>query len=248
MGTKLHELLAVESEAQAQFNVILAETRKVFAQRGLFTGSATTFTPFSEELTHLASTEFEEIATTVIERLNYTGDKSAQYFDIVLQKEATNQQATADLVVDGKVIGKDLPATFLLGLETKLKKVREAILSMPTLDNKVEWAEAKQMGPNVYKTAHDEKRFRTRKETKAVVLYEATEHHPAQVKEVTNDVPWGEVVKVSFSGAVTSAYKAEVLDRIARLLAATKQARQRANCAEVVKKNIGADLFKYILG
>jgi len=249
---KLHELLAVEPEAQAQFNKVLAETLQVMTKKAFFAGSITTFVPFDEAFDHLKTEEHESIATTVPARLDYTAKHATRYLDVVLQKELTNQTAVADLEVDGQVIAEAVPATFLLGLETKLKKIRQAIEHMPTLDNKAEWVAAPQIGDDVFEMAHSEERFRTKKETKAIVLYEALIKDgvgiPAQIREVTEDTPWGKVSKTTFSGAVTSARKAEILGRIDKLTAATKKARQRANCAEVVKRNIGDDLFKFILG
>jgi hypothetical protein len=126
----------------------------------------------------------------------------------------------------------------LLGLEEKLKRLREVFDKIPTLPPGIEWKPDPDRGDNVYKMSYPEVTRRTRKVTKPVVLYEATDKHPAQVKEVSEDIPVGKFTKVAWSGMMSPAEKSRLLARVDRLSRAVKQARQRANTTEVVDTHI----------
>ncbi|MGK0291190.1 MAG: hypothetical protein ACI86H_002657 [bacterium] len=105
------------------------------------------------------------------------------YLDVVLQKERTNQEARADIIVDGVTLAKEVPATFLLGLETKIRQWKTLLEEIPTPAQGIAWEKDETRGDGIYKMAHPEKKFRTGKTYKSKVLYEATEKHPAQIKE-----------------------------------------------------------------
>lgn len=87
---------------------------------------------------------------------------------------------------------------------------------------------------------------RTEKQVKFVTLAPATDKHPAQVKDWTEDVPVAKVETVAYSGMWTVQQKADALDRLDVLLQAVKKARQRANTAEVVDGHIGAALMAFV--
>jgi hypothetical protein len=55
-------------------------------------------------------------------------------FDIELTKDVGNQLAKSDIVVDGAVLAKDVPVTFLLTLEKKLVDVHTIVSKLPVLD------------------------------------------------------------------------------------------------------------------
>jgi len=79
-------------------------------------------------------TEQKEMTTTVHDKLEYMFGSVAEWLDAVLQKERTNQEARADIILpDGSALATDIPATFLLGMESKLKELREVFLATPTL-------------------------------------------------------------------------------------------------------------------
>jgi hypothetical protein len=82
---------------------------------------------------------------------------------------------------------------------------------------------------------------------KPVVLYEATDKHPAQVKESTEDVAIGKYVQTDWCSMISPAEKSRVMGRVDALIRAVKQARQRANNVDVLKVKIGKSLSDYIL-
>lgn len=244
---KLHQLLAVESDLKEATRVVLEETTNVFSKKNnLFMGSNRKYTPFDDNDTTAYPEEDQELTTTVNERLEYTAEFVSKYLDALLQKESTNQEAKAAIEIDGKAITGELPATFLLGLESRLKELRVVYKTIPTLAQGTKWNEAPEIGKDVYVMEHPEQKFKTAKGFRHLVLVEATQYHPAQIEK------WEEVENVGiyekniWSGMVTSARKAELLKRVDDLIVAVKQARQRANNVDVTKTSVASILFDYI--
>lgn len=247
---KLHELLAVEESLAGAAKKIVAEALVTFTKKAdHFQGYVKRYEPFVAGVENERPSEEKAMVTTVRDKLVYTFDAVVPWLDAVLQKEATNQQARADIIVGDDVLATDVPATYLLGLETKLKELREMAEGIPTLQPGIVWEpDPSHEGSGVFKTAHPIERLRTEKVVKPVVLYPHTDKHPAQVKEVTEDVNVGKFIDTHWSGMYTPAQKSELLGRIDTLLRAVKQARQRANCAEVVTSTIGDTLKQFIIG
>lgn len=243
---KLHELLAVEGDLEGTNKAILAETIHSFAKKpGLFFGYMKRLEMFDEGAPEPPA-EIQEMTSTVMEKMRYAAGHIIRYLDAILQKEATNQLAQADLVVDGEVIAKDLPATFLLGLEARLKKVREVVAAMPTLPVGKKWEIDPTRGEDVYRCVTPDEKFKTAKTFRHKVLYEATEHHPAQIEKWEETENVGKYIVDTWSGMITSAQKSTLLGRLDKLIQGAKKARQRANTQEVIKLKIGDELFKYL--
>lgn len=244
---KLHELLAVEGDLEGAFKKILAESAAAFTKKvsELFYGAIRTLRLFDDEA-QVTEPEHKHMTTTVKKRLDYQQEHVIRYLDAVLQKEATNQEAKADLVVDGVTIMAGLPATFLLGLESKLKKLREVYEAIPTLQAGVKWELDPNRGDDVYRTAHPDETFKTKKTMKPVVLYEATKQHPAQVKEVPEDVNVGKYTTEKWTGVLSPADKSALIGRLDKLIRAAKKARQRANTTEVVEISVGKEIFDFL--
>lgn len=246
--TKLHEILAVDGDKEGIFKKILNETQVVFQkQRNLFEEHHKKYVPQDENENAEGLEEHHSMETTVHDRLRYNNKACIDYFDVVLQKEKTNTKAKADLTVDGVTILKDVPATFLLGLENKLKLVRPVFEAIPTLPSGHTWEGDDQKGAGIYRLADPEKKFRTAKTFQHKVLYEATKEHPAQIERWEETKNVGIFITERWSGMLTSAKKAMLLQRIDKLIQATKKARQRANCEEVEDAKIGKEIFTYIM-
>lgn len=242
----LHELLAVEGDLDGAHKKILEETRTTFVKKAdHFLGQHRRLEMFEEDGIDYPE-EFKEIDTTVQQKLDHMKKTEIRYFDAMLQKEATNQTAFADLVVDGVVIAEGLPATFLLGMETRLKHLRSVYEVVPTLQPGVSWIKDPTQGDNIYVTAKPAEKLKTETIIEPIVMYDATKEHPAQIKEVSKVKTVGKYVMTSWSGMITPAEKSALLERVDKLLRAFKQARQRANTAEVIKRSVGAELFAFI--
>lgn len=248
MATKLHEILAVENDLEKVATNVIEEAKNTFNKKAnLFQGQVKTAEMFDDDVATPAP-EVIKLEETVPSKLRYVGRAVARWLDVVLQKESTNQKAVADLVVDGRVLATAVPATFLLGLENKVKRLRDMYMSIPTLQPGIRWNPAPDEGEDIFAAEDPIERFITSKQIKSTVLYEATKEHPAQIDKWTEDVKIGRYLVYPTSGMITPARKAEILDRLDRLGQAAKAARMRANAAEVEKVTIGQTLVDFING
>ena len=246
---KLHEVLAVESGLQTTAKKTNEETIRTFGKKEEhFVETTRQITHFAEEDAKLNTTETKSMVTTVVDKLLYNATPNIRAIDAYLQKEATNQRAVADLVVDDKTIAEAVPATVLLGLETKLAELRVVYDAIPTLAPGPSWSLDGSRPRGVYKAAQPDVTFRTKKTIKPIIMHEATKEHPAQVQAIPEDVPVAKIEVHHLSGMMTSADKSALLERLDRLMRAVKRARQRANNTDVEKRNIGKQLFDYIHG
>jgi len=242
----LHELLAIEGDLEGTYKKILQETNVTFTKKqDHFIGQHRKLEMFVDDgITY--PEDHKALDTTVQAKLDYMQKTAIRYFDAILQKESTNQEAKADLVIDGITIATALPATFLLGMENRLKNLRSTYASIPTLQPGVDWIKDNSIGDHIYKTAKAIEKLKTETIVEPVVLYEATKEHPAQIKEVSKTTNVGKYIQTTWSGMITPAEKANLLNKIDKLIRAFKQARQRANTTEVIKKSIGKELFDFI--
>lgn len=244
--SKLHELLAVETDLQNVFKVVVNEAQKTFkGKQNMFIGYERHLETFNEDDNTSTPDEKQHIETTIAEKLDYIAEKGSRYINAVFQKEATNQIAKADIIIDNETIAAGIPATFLLGLEAKLKNMRDMYIAIPTLQPGIEWIW--NIDLNAYKMADPEIKMRTSKTFKHKVLYEATDKHPAQIEKWEENINTGKYVRNVWSGMISTSDKAIMLGRFDQLLRAIKKARMRANDIKVVDHNdIGEKIFNFI--
>lgn len=244
--SKLHELLAVENDVESTYKKVVEEAKVTFTKKvDHFSGSHRALKMFDESKQNENIDENKEMVTTVGKKLAYVKDYAVKYFDVVLQKEKTNQMAKADLVVDGITITADLPATFLLGMETKLKAIRDLYESTPTLTPGYKWELDTNAGEGVFVTSLNDK-LKTAKTFQHKILVQPTDKHPAQVEKWEEQIPVGKFSETIQSGMLTPAQKSKYIGKIDKLIQACKQARQRANNVEVINEQIGEKLMDYI--
>lgn len=243
--SKLHELLAVEPALTSDHNKVHEETLAVFGRNDAFIRQVEEIEYFAEEDGKLNTNSVKEHTTTVRDRLVYTfGNIFTKFVDTLAQRDATNQKAVADLVVDGQVLARNVPGITLLTLEQKLRQKKEELEKVPTLAAGPKWEKDDHIG--LYR-ADPEVTFRTHKTLTPIVLYAATKEHPAQVKEVAADKPVAKITRIKYSGMATSAEKADLIARINLVIQACKRARQRANRTDVIKISVGSAIANFIL-
>lgn len=244
----LHELLAVEGDLEGAHKKILEETKNTFMKKpDHFMGIYRKLEMFVDDGISYPESH-KKIDATVGSKLAHMQKTEVRYYDAILAKESTNQAAVADLVVDGVTIGKGLPATFLLGMENRLKHLRAAYETIPTLQPGIHWIKDEGEGKGVYRTEKPDEKLKTETVVEPIVLYEATKEHPAQIKEVSKTNNVGKYVTTTWCGMISPAEKSVLLGRVDKLIRAFKKARQRANTTEVVKRSIGKEIFAYING
>lgn len=245
---KLHELLAALQDRKVQAKKVLDDTRTYLRKNDKFEGFVRSYRPFQVQEGQSADAVIDdkkEVNSVVSEQLDYLKRIVGQALDAEITKEETNAsgKAVAELTVDGQSLGTYSAATFLalLNLLNNLRQVYEAI---PTRDANYLWyasSEKRDVWQSEPIIAN-----KTEKRTDFVTVAQATEHHPAQVREVVADKVVGEYKKTLFSGAITSYEKAELLDRLDTLIRAVKEAKSRANEADVKEIKLADKIFNYL--
>ena len=246
---QLHELLAVEGDLKGEKDKIKEEALNTFEKKSThFSGGLRTLEMFDDARKEEESggTERQEIVTTVPDKLKYMSGSFIRFWDAKLQKELANQEAKADVTVDGKEFMKSVPVTFLLSMEEELKQLRKVYDKIPTLQPGIEWKKDSQKGEHYWKTAYPIVKHKTEKTIEYKIIVPATKEHPAQVKEWAEDKPVGKYSTENWSGMLSPAEKSVMLGKIDTILRAVKKARQRANNQEVKKINIGSYNFNYV--
>jgi hypothetical protein len=245
--TKLHEVLAAEPNVKAKAETILKEGINTFEKKQThFTGQQRSYQPNDDEGERYPA-ENIPLVTTVHEKLNYVFNSLIDRIDILATKEIANLEAKADVEVQGTVLIKDVPATTLLALEKEIKSWRTLLIRIPTLDPLKAWSMDEASGKGHWKT-DPVITAKTKKVEQPLVLYDATDKHPAQVKTTTKDVITGHWNTVYTSGEITSAEKSAILGRLDLLEIAIKTARQRANNVETKSIKYGKFLKDFIFG
>ena len=232
-GTKLHELLAVDTNLSNQANTTRQGLQDTFEKkRHLFTKKVVTFQPNTEGA-QAKTEEQSDIQTTVAQEIKWISEHLMKAIDVGHQVDVANTLARADVVIEDldEPLLKQVPATSLLQLEKRIQEVMQLVKTMPTLDP----AKGFHPDPNeagLYR-AREVKKHRTTKEQVPLVLYPATKEHPAQTQIISKDNVIGEITEQEWSAMTTPAIKSDILANCEKLLRAVKKARARANQQEI---------------
>jgi hypothetical protein len=243
--TKLHELIAVEKGVKARAYGALTEYHKLIQKAELFAGMSRAYQKRDEDGEDLPG-ETKRVQNTVKELLAAVKLSQTELYDLTAQKDLANCTAKAPVVVDGVELLPELPVTTLLFLEKQLTDLRTFILALPVLDEAEAWGFDANSG--LYKS-DPVQTHRTKKTQRPIVLYDATDKHPAQTQLITDDVIVGFWTMVKQSGSLPKSEKKKLATRVEKMLDAIKAARERANSAPVTAKpEIGARVFGYLFG
>lgn len=242
---QLHQLLPVESNLQTIAKNAALEAASTFSKKERFTGTVKRLKMFDEARREEEISEVQAITTTVDDKLFYVEEQVARYYDAYVQKERTNQDAKADLIVDGVTLAEGVPATALLGFESKLKELRAMYDAIPTLPPGVKWVEDKER-KGVWINPDDDIRMKTEKTVLFKEVSKATDKFPAQVEKWSSDVPVGKYIQTTEVSMLSVAKKSEILGRVDKLIQAVMDARMRANSTEVVIVELGKKMVEFI--
>jgi hypothetical protein len=243
---KLHELLAVEGNLKGQADQVRGNLTATFEKKPhLFTEKTVVFKPIAENLEPVREEQLD-LQTTVPKELNWLSGICAKALDVEYQVANGNTQARADVVVDGITFLKGAPATALLSLEKRVNEIQHLVAKIPTLDYAKGFRVDETRGRDVF-AAREVIKPRTQKQQRPLILAPATDKHAAQVQLISEDVEIGKVSTTEWSGLITPAVKASMLERVEKLARAVKQARCRANEVEVDQsQTFGAQLLSYV--
>jgi hypothetical protein len=245
----LHQVLAVEGNLKNQADATRKDLLNTFdKKRHHFSRKLVTFTP-AEADAESVTEEQSELTTTVYQELDWIKPILARALDASFQVAKANTQAFADVKLeDGTPLIDNVPATALLELEKRVQELHDFVAAIPTLDPSKGFRldTSEKAGVHV---AREEVKTRTKKAQRAIVLYPATEQHPAQTQLISEDIPVGKVKTQEWSGLITVKEKGDMLERVETLRRAVKSARARANERPVdTDDKIGARLLEFVFG
>lgn len=244
---KLHELLAVDGQLKGQATAARTDLHNTFTKKPHhFTKRIREFVPV-EDGRPAEREEQLDLQTTVPQELSWLQSLWAKALDISFAVADANMVAKADLVLeDGTTLLPGCPATALLELEKRAGEIQELVTAIPTLDPAKGFVPDPDSGTGVYK-AREVVKVRTKKTSRAIVLYPATPEHPAQAQLVPEDVETGKVREQEWSSMLTVKEKGDMLERCEALRRAIKQARTRANAVDLDKpRAVGEVLLGYV--
>lgn len=239
---KLNQLIAVLKTVKSNSAKAKTAVYKNVQVAALFKGLSRTYQP-REEDGYVYPSENQPLQKTADDAIAEFREACTELFNLSATQDSANTTAKASVVVDGVTILSDVPVTTLLFLEKQLIDIKTFVGSLPTLDSDQEWRFDENRGCYVTEPKQTAK---TKKVSKPVVLYEATKEHPAQVKEVSEDVVEGTWSLVNFSGALPVSRVKEIESRIDKLIKAVLTAREEANESEVRVQRIADPVFQHI--
>lgn len=242
---KLHQAIAIWKSRKSALYSDISEEHKKNQKADLFNGLQRIFFPKDESGEQLPP-ERKKVQRSVAQAITDYRARARELCDVEAQIAWANGPARADVVVDGRVLVADVPVEYLLFLEKTLTDTRTLIDALPVLDEAEDWTR----DPNGLYRTENRRTSTTKKLQRPIVLYDAVikdgQALPAQTQIITEDVIVGFWETQKLSGAIPAPEKAELQDRITRLLMAVKAARAKANEAAAPEKHVGAALFDFL--
>lgn len=241
---KLHQLLAFEKDARKRAQTDMTEVHRVSSEDKLLQGVSKRYQPLEEGGMQYPS-ERSPVTLRWDDAVRRFRTAWGEEADVVARKDVTNRGAIADVVVEGQTLLRDVPATHLLFLEKHLEHVRTFVTKITELQVGMDWQWDAASG--LHRT--DERvSHRTEKLQEPIVLYDATDKHPAQTQLIVRDKIVGHWFTTFYSGGIPAGTKRDMLARLAKLTDAVKEARERANAVEVVDGVASSVLLGFVFG
>jgi hypothetical protein len=230
---KLNQIVAVVAGKKTRTEKALGDLNKLVQKPELFSGLSRVYEP-AEENGEMLPPESKFPQKNVDEVITQARELLIGVIDAIATQEYGNTKANADVVVDDVTLLVGVPITVLLYLE-----------KLTVLDPTARWERSD--SDSMYRTSPMQT-IRTKKVQKPLVLFPATDKHPAQTQLIIEDVTAGTWQTTHFSTALTATGKQALLARIIRLQDAIKVAREEANSAEVTQQKIADKVLAYIFG
>ena len=240
---RLSQLLANRDTVKATTNPQFTELQKSAKVPSLFSGMSKTYKKKDEDGEDQPPQNVR-VQKRVVDIMDDLRRLCAQQFDAVASVDLGNTIAKANVVVEGVELLTDVPVTFLLTLEKDIKQIRSLVVDLPTLDPAHDWHVDSAVG--LFKT---DEIFtnRTAKLNKPIVLYPATDKHPAQTAMNTVDETVGQWASINMSGAFAVDQKKKLLARCDQLISAVQSAREEANSVKTSPASFGNKIFDFLL-
>jgi hypothetical protein len=242
--TKLNQIIALANGKKANCTKAITDIYHVVQKPDLFNGFERKYSPLDEE-GEVLPPEKKIVQATVQQSLEAAQEEFVELFDVIATQEFANCEAKSDIIVDGTVLAKDVPVTYMLFLEKQLDNIRNLVVKVPVLSSDTKWNKDENTGMYVTDVTFTN---RTKKVPKAFVRSPATDKHPAQVDVFNEDIIVGNWNKVDFSGAIPASHRDAMLKRVEKLREALKFAREEANGMTVEYKSVGKALTGFVFG
>lgn len=242
---KLNQVIAIEKGVKSRAYADISALDKAAQKEELFNGFTKTYEKKADDGEDFPQ-ERKRVQYVVPDVLKNTERLMTEMFTVEARKDWSNMVAKGNVVVDGVTLLPDAPVSFLLFLEKQLTDLRTLVGRLPVLDAAEDWT--KDANSGLFKS-NEIRTHRTKKVQKPIVLYDATNEHPAQTQLITEDDVVGYWVQVKQSGAMPKPDKDVVLQNIEKVLVAVKTAREEANnTEEVAPPEFAGKLFGLLLG
>ena len=232
---KLNQVLALEKAIKTKHENAFTQAYQNAQKEPLFLGLVRTYNARTEDGEKLPA-EKKLVTLKVTDLLETAATSLKELLNLSAVKDATNATAKGDVVIDGKTVLKDVPATHLVFIEKRLTAIIEFISKLPTLSQDASWQFNSGLG--LYETAPVDT-FKTKKVERWETIVPPTKEHPAQAQKLVEDVVVGTWSSIALSGAVPADRKATLLARAEKVQRAVKIAREEANQAPVVELSTG---------
>lgn len=240
---KLNQILAIEKGTKDRCQGFLTNVYQMLQKGELLVGISRTYDKIDEDgeqfpaETKRVQMRSNEVIASIVKELS-------DLFDVTAAKDFANTEANADVVLDdGTTLLSAVPATYLLWLEKRLVDLHTFVSKLPELSSAETWTFDETQ--NCYRS-DPHKTAKTKKIPKPFVKYEATKEHPAQVEIVADDRVTGYWTTVNYSGALPATRVAELKERVVKLQAAVKFAREQANLQDAPRQKIGEKVLGYL--
>ena len=209
----LVEIISLSQRASTTLAQLLNEAIGTFTKKAdHFSGQLRNFEPEGDDDIKLDS-EDTLMVTNAEDKLNYVFTSVVESIDLNLTKENTNAGAVGIIEVNDKVWAENVPVNAILTAETAIKRLRDLVLAVPTLEPKENWTKTKDHRPALY-TSEKKSRLKTKKVETFQTVAEATDKHAAQVQKVYNDVIAGRWETTLLSGKIRPFTKSQMLKRV----------------------------------
>ncbi|MEU1627134.1 hypothetical protein ABZ746_17790 [Streptomyces sp. NPDC020096] len=241
---KLNQIIAVEKGVKSSSHQDLTTAHHGLLKPALLAGISRAYQAKDEEGEQLPP-ESTRVQVKAEDVLRDTATTLTRLFDVTATKDWANCTARADITVEGRVLLREVPVSYLLFLEKQLAELSTFVRKLPVLDGAESWS----LDPSTdWWRTEPVRTVRTKKVPRNHVKAEATDKHPAQVEVYYEDVPVGYWTTVKFSGALPARRVNELLARVEKLQQAVKFAREEANGTEVTDQHVGDAVFGYLFG
>jgi len=235
---KIHQLVAVLDGAKKQAHKSVSRIHHESQKTELFAGQAREYRVVDEAGEQLPP-DSKKVQRTVREFVEDAKRAWTGWINDQVSLDMANTQAFCE------VFGVKVPAVTTIFIQRRLEDWRTMIEKLPTLPPEKNWSWS---GDRNCFVADEEKTRKTGKVPRAHVLYEATEKHPAQVEQYFEDITVGWWHVRYMSGCIPEEVKKEWLDNINSSIREVKQARGKANEADVKRIDFAKALHSRIFG